>query len=144
MLLYDTRSFGKLSGERQAKTPFPSLWHTGESRYRPNSYRNLFRAATSGLQKSSHQNHDAFTQRQNSFIEPELIYDNIFSKFHFGAGREHKITVVILLLQVSFSKPSSENKSHEVFNTNKRVTLKDITKLDLKCKLRFFVICVAD
>lgn len=43
------------------------------------------------------------------------------------------------------SKPSSENKSQKVCNTNERITLKDTTKLNLKCKLSFvFLVLLAD
>lgn len=43
------------------------------------------------------------------------------------------------------SKLSSENKSQKVYNTNEMITLKDITKLNLKCKFSFvFLILVAD
>lgn len=124
MFSYDTGSFGKLSGERQAKPPFRSLWHSEESR---ESIPIL--TATS----SDSKNHCIKTIMvfPRGHFQPELIYDSVFSEFQFGVGGRNQTMTVFFWYKCFVKK-----KESAILYSNKLC----FTSLQIKVNLKKFVI----
>lgn len=69
----------------------PAVAVRGVKRFRPNSYWNLLRAVTPGLQKSLHQNHRGFLWKPLSTWINLWLY--IFKVSFWGSGKTQAITV---------------------------------------------------